>query len=94
MSKDTAFNIDRNIDGHPICHDGEPITKANILEMLRHNEIMVTALARIMRWHGEFPETGEFFDEEKTRKMSYSACFGSNGERDYMRAIAKTAVTA
>jgi hypothetical protein len=26
--------------------------------------------------------------------MSYSACFGSNGERDYMRSVAREALTA
>ena len=54
---------------------------------------MRTALMRIKIWHGEFPETGRFWDEpNNTKPMSYSACFGSNGERDYMREIASEAI--
>ena len=46
-------------------------------------------LKRIAKWHGEFPETGKYWDEEKTEPMSYGACYGSNGERDYMRRLAQ-----
>jgi hypothetical protein len=52
-----------------------------------------TALERIERWSGEFPATGKFWDEERTQPMSYSACFGSNGERDFMRSIARAALS-
>ena len=50
------------------------------------------ALSVIERWHGEFPSTGKFWDQEKYRPMSYGACYGSNGERDYMRNIARKAL--
>ena len=50
------------------------------------------ALQRIARWHGEFPETGRYWDEKRTNPMSYSAVFGSNGERDYMRNVASDAL--
>lgn len=50
------------------------------------------ALARIEKWFGEFPETGDFWDDDKSRPMSYAACYGSNGERDYMRAVARQAL--
>jgi hypothetical protein len=54
---------------------------------------MRAALQRIARWHGEFPATGRHWDEpENTRPMSYSACYGSNGERDYMRQVALDAL--
>jgi len=53
---------------------------------------MQTALERIERWFGEFPETGEFWDEDQTRPMTYGACYGSNGERDFMRQIAREAL--
>lgn len=53
----------------------------------------VHALERISRWVGEFPETGRFWDEPKNAQpMSYSACYGSNGERDYMRKVALDAL--
>jgi len=50
------------------------------------------ALITIEKWFGEFPETGEFYDEEKTKALAYSAAFGSNGERDFMRQVARTAL--
>lgn len=54
------------------------------------------ALEKIARWHGEFPETGRFWDANDedggARQMSYAACFGSNGERDFMRQIALAAL--
>lgn len=52
------------------------------------------ALERIVRWRGEFPETGKFWDEERTKPMSYASCYGSNGERDFMRNIASEALSA
>jgi hypothetical protein len=55
-------------------------------------ERMRVALERIARWMGEFPPTGQKWDDGTP--MSYSACFGSNGERDYMRSVAREALTA
>lgn len=58
--------------------------------------VLREALERIARWHGEFPETGRFWDAHHgdggTVPMSYAAYFGSNGERDYMRAVARDAL--
>lgn len=48
------------------------------------------ALKRIAKWHGEFPPSHRAWDDGSP--MSYSAAFGSNGERDYMREIARTAL--
>lgn len=49
-------------------------------------------LQRIVNWDS-FPNTGKFWDEpENTRPMSYAACYGSNGERDYIRQLAKDAL--
>lgn len=50
------------------------------------------ALDRIERW--ELPATGKFWDKEKTDPASYGAIYGSNGERDYIRAVARTAIDA
>ena len=64
-----------------------------VREMRGEIERLRGALDRIARWHGEFPDTGRYWDEpEKTRPMSYSACYGSNGERDYMRQVALDAL--
>lgn len=57
-------------------------------------EAMAKALKRIEKWHGEFPDTGKFWDEEKTRPTSFAAEYGSNGERDYMRSVASAALDA
>ena len=52
-----------------------------------------TALERIERWYGEFPATGRFWDDPvNASPMSYSACYGSNGERDFMRSVAREAL--
>lgn len=55
------------------------------------NAELVAALQRIARWTGEFPDTGQFWDDGSP--MSYSAAFGSNGERDYMRQVALDALS-
>ena len=47
------------------------------------------ALEQIIRWDG-FPESGRYWEDG--RAMSYSAAFGSNGERDYMRTLAQEAL--
>lgn len=56
------------------------------------NEVVRKTLERIVRWEGEFPETGKYFDIEQTRPMSYAFCYGSSGERDYMRKLASEAL--
>ncbi|RZK44593.1 MAG: hypothetical protein EOO61_03300 [Hymenobacter sp.] len=59
------------------------------LEVL-HMEIfrLRSALEFVQAW--KFPETGLFWDDEKTLPMSYGAAYGSKGERNYMKAyIAK-----
>ena len=53
-------------------------------------ERLETALKRIAKWFGEFPETERTWDDGSP--MSYSACYGSNGERDFMRQIAQEAL--
>lgn len=51
-------------------------------------------LEKIERWHGEFPETGQFWKNadgtDSDRTISYGAAYGSNGERDYMRSQARS----
>lgn len=57
------------------------------------NARLRAALERIEKWAGEFPPSGRYWDEPtKTRPMSYGAAFGSNGERDYMRSVARQAL--
>lgn len=48
------------------------------------------ALQIVQKW--QLPSTGQFWDNDKTRPMSYGACYGSNGERDFMRGIANEAL--
>jgi hypothetical protein len=56
---------------------------------------LVEALERIERWHGEFPSTGRTWDDKPGGEpMSYAAVNGSNGERDYMRQVAREALAA
>lgn len=56
--------------------------------MTNLNEIMmIEVLTKIANW--ELPETGKFWDEEKTRPMSYGSCYGSKGEKEYIQKLAK-----
>lgn len=56
--------------------------------------VLEAALGQIERW--ELPETGQFWlNNDGTisdRPMSYGYLYGSNGERDYMRTIARKAL--
>lgn len=57
---------------------------------------LVTALERIERWFGEFPATGKYWLNDEGAagmEMSYAACYGSNGERDFMRELARVALS-
>ena len=81
--------FDEQPDGflHGECAD-------EIHRLTQENKRLRGALERIERWHGEFPATGRYWDKPKnTRPMNYSAAFGSNGERDYMRQVARIALT-
>lgn len=53
-------------------------------------EILSSALRDVADWVGKFPETGKLWPDGSP--MSYGACFGSNGERDFMRSKAEQAL--
>ncbi len=65
----------------------------DIGKLVIQRESLRGALRRIEKWYGEFPDTGKFWENTdgtiSDRPMSYGACNGSNGERDYMRGIAR-----
>lgn len=67
-----------------------PAVAANYLSLLEENERLREALGRIERWFGEFPRS-ERLDRDGT-EMPYGIAFGSNGERDYIRGIARAAI--
>ena len=69
------------------------VAVADYMAAMDEMERLRAALARIERWHGEFPETGKTW-EETGDPVSYSAAYGSNGERDYMRQVARDALWA
>ncbi len=54
------------------------------------NGKLEAALQRIARWHDEFPATSQTWPNGAP--MSYGACWGANGERDYMRQVALEAL--
>jgi len=53
----------------------------------QRNELLI-ALNKIANW--ELPETGKFWDEDPERPMTYEACYGSNGCRDYFKSLANS----
>lgn len=64
------------------------------LELLRQKQLQLQdlqhALDIISNW--KLPDTGKFWDAEQKNPMSYAAAYGSNGERDYMKDVAKIAI--
>jgi hypothetical protein len=60
-----------------------------VLQESGHGEL-VEALEIIERWFGEFPQIVEKWPDGSP--MSYVAYFGSNGERDFMRGVARAAL--
>jgi hypothetical protein len=63
-------------------------SRADALET--ENAALRGALTKIEKWFGQFPETGQIHSDGSP--VSYSALYGSNGERDFMRQIARTAL--
>jgi hypothetical protein len=69
--------------------------KAEAHRLAYENERYRRALKRIEKWFGEFPPSGKFFPvttNTELTPMSYGMAFGSNGERDYMRGVARDAL--
>ncbi len=60
-------------------------------EYAERAKAMEDALEKIERWT-EFPETGDYWADDGT-PVSYGAAHGTYGERDYMRAIAREALS-
>lgn len=77
--------------------NGQLVTAAEVAELREQLAKMRRALTRIEKWHDEFPPTGVFWPNidgtNSDRPMSYGACYGSNGERDYMRSVARDALS-
>jgi hypothetical protein len=60
-----------------------------IADLSIRNKKYEFALKKIAKWFGEFPRTGNFINGYET---SYEGDYGSNGARDYMRAVAEEAL--
>jgi len=60
-------------------------------QLIIEHERYEKALKQIEEW--QLPSTGQFWDDEETRPMSYESLYGSNGVRDYMRNVAREALT-
>jgi hypothetical protein len=67
--------------------DIEALAEENLIKCL---DEFKKALQAVERW--ELPSTGQYWDKEQTQPMSYGAAYGSNGEREYFRHIARTAL--
>lgn len=59
-----------------------------ITQLRAQVEVMRDALEAVIRW--EMPITGKF--HKSGDPMSYGHCYGSNGERDYIRDLATQAL--
>lgn len=67
--------------------------RATVAAQSERIERMEGALRRIEKWFGEFPDTGQKWPVSG-EPVSYGACYGSNGERDFMRGVARSALPA
>jgi hypothetical protein len=63
---------------------------AEIGELKAKCERYEKALKVVQKW--QLPATGNFWDKEQKEPMSYGACYGSNGERYFMRNVANEAL--
>lgn len=68
------------------------IIEKGYLELKAKCDRYEPALKIVQQW--QLPSTGQFWDDDKTKPMSYAACYGSNGERDFMRNVANEALSA
>lgn len=70
-------------------------TPETILSLIERVGALEAALKRIEAW--QMPETGKFWTNPdgsaSDRPMSYAAAYGSNGERDHIRSIARAALS-
>lgn len=65
------------------------VDAVNAYDALRaRNAELEEALRRIERWFGEFPDV----KDRNGQPTTYGVAYGSNGERDYMRSIARAAI--
>lgn len=53
-------------------------------------DILREALEKIANW--ELPDTGEFWDGDTSRPITYEAKYGSSGVQQYIRTIAREAL--
>jgi hypothetical protein len=70
---------------HPLY--AVPVDVSALQERVR---VLEEALQKIERWFGEFPPTGRTWPDGTP--TSYAAEYGSNGERDFMRSVARKAL--
>ena len=64
---------------------------AKIRAAYEHQQaVLVDALSKIEKWFGEFPPTGKIWPDGEP--VSYATEYGSNGERDFMRGVAREAL--
>ena len=81
---------DLGFSSYRICE--KPDSQDELAKMREENVRYRNTLRRISKWFGEFPPTGKFWADGKP--SSYGSEYGSNGERDYMRQLADTALAS
>ena len=72
------------------CYQDDPCRGCTIVVLQARVAALEAALRTIERWN-DFPPTGQQW-EQSGNPISYGAAYGSNGERDYMRGIARKAL--
>ena len=62
--------------------------KYNLLK--EKSDALETSMHMIANWH--LPSTGQFWENDKTRPMSYEAAYGSQGIQAYIKTVANEAL--
>lgn len=65
---------------------------ATIRSLLADLEMAEKALQSVVDW-GPFPRVPDEHSDEPGATISYGVAYGSNGQRDYIRAIARAALS-
>lgn len=82
-----SMNVGHEREAHLTLKDTQEAA-TEITRLREQVEVMRVALETVIHWN--MPSTGKFHEDGSP--MSYGYCFGSNGERDYIRQVATQAL--
>lgn len=76
--------------GHPVCNDNGNLISKALAGLVGERDSLRAALEDIAEWR--LPATGEFWDGDPNRPISYTSNYGSLGAEDFIRSVARAAL--